>query len=64
MAAEQPMLRDRFAIAALTGMMSHADRFGGEDKDGAALMAVEAYRFADAMLVARVAKVEDGRDAC
>lgn len=48
-----PTLRDRFAMAALQGMMCHADRFGGEDTDGARLMAIESYRFADAMLEAR-----------
>lgn len=52
---EQPTLRDQFAVAALTGIVSTLalnDTSTGEVKDSAQL----AYEFADAMLAAREEK--------
>ena len=45
-------LRDRFAMAALTGFMASGDAATGNDRAIAQL----AYRFADAMLEARKEK--------
>ena len=47
---EQPTLRDQFAMAALTGLISRAPDFMIPD------LSQKAYRFADAMLEARKEK--------
>ena len=49
-AIETPTLRDQFAMAALTGLISRAPDFMFPD------LSQKAYRFADAMLEARKIK--------
>ena len=55
-AAEQPSLRDQFAMAALTGLISHHGNCPNADCATAAIMATGAnyaYQYADAMMWAR-----------
>ena len=56
-AEQQPTLRDRFAMAALTGLLA-GDSVGGLSANGAAY---GAYEIADAMLEARKPKTEPAK---
>lgn len=53
LAEEQPTLRDRFAMAALTGLIMCANIFIPPQENRAAKLSAEAYRLADGMLEAR-----------
>ena len=59
--ADLPTLRDRFAMAALTGLLSSetAENAYPRTDDGYRLGATDAYRWADAMLAARASALKE-----